>query len=189
MLWSQLKICVFMLIQRLAAILYNSDIFECYNRVVWKLIKSMRLFLPETSLNHKPTLIHDRNHSFIFRLPTPQSALIHRINLAHDTYYVDSPSPLESLYFWHGQKTEALGFDRLIIRNLSDISLFVKHQTEIILNRCKFLVGNLHSAVGPKIDSSLLNYGLKPVDSVLEESCLNLSAMLVHQINIQEIAL
>lgn len=147
MLWSQLEISVFMLIQRLAAILYDSDIFECHNRMVWKIIKSMRLFLPETSLNHKPALIHDRNHSFIFRLPTPQSALIHRIYFAHDTYYVYSPSPLERLYFWHGQETEALGFDRLIIRNLSDISLLVKNQTEIVLNRSEFLVGNLHSTV------------------------------------------
>jgi hypothetical protein len=64
----------------------------------------------------------------------------------------------------------------------------IKNNTVVILNGSELLVGYLNSAVREHVDFILLNSIELHICKFLEESSLNLSALGVHEIDVEEVA-
>jgi hypothetical protein len=146
------------------------------------------LFSPEACLDVKATFIGYRNHPFVFLLTILQSTICDLINCTHNSNQINRSSLVKNLNLRDRQKAETFVLYGLVVWHFNNFGLLVKHDAKIILDRSKPLVCDFDSSIWEQINASFCDHWVKFITSVFEKGSLNLGSVLVHQIDVHEIA-
>ena len=136
---------------------------------------------PQRHSYTKVTLISNYHISPIFNL----SRLLN-IDLGESAYLRDTPDTINSSHLFeltdlcNRNETETLSTDGHIIWHVLDRRVLIEHDSVLIFDAGVLLIGHFDLAIRKRVNLVLLQIGLIVLGLVIEESCLDLCAIVIY---------
>jgi hypothetical protein len=154
-------------------------------------IESRNCAWPSTHLDPESWIVSNGNHTLLFEDPGLRLDVLIHPDVVHHSDYIDDFTPqfmlLVLLNIFDSDKVEGPGVNNAIICDLQDLCWSLKDEAEIILNRGVSLIRELNLPSRKEVDIPILDDLVIFISVILEKGCLDLSPVLVHELNVQEL--
>jgi hypothetical protein len=142
---------------------------------------------PKAHLDCEAALISNNHVTTVFLRPTLFNVYLSQLpNCPYNSNGIDSSHLLELVNLFYGGKAESSRLNAHIVISLFDLRLLVKDDGVVILDAGVSLVCHLDLAICKEVNFVLYKHCVVMIGLIVEERCLDLSALAIDQFHVQQ---